>query len=76
MANAGYGCFAKKEFAYSDYRVSEIITGFGRLIHKEMEKIGLERYGFQTVFGFTDSIFIRHCAQTNVCPDKQIALFI
>ena len=39
LANAGYGCFAKKEFAYADYRVSEIITGFGRLIHKEMKKI-------------------------------------
>ena len=60
MANAGYGAFARKEFAYSDYRVSEIITGFGRLIHKKMEKIGFERYGFQTVFGFTDSVFIRH----------------
>ena len=34
LANAGYGAFARKEFAYSDYRVSEIITGYGRLIHK------------------------------------------
>jgi hypothetical protein len=25
-----------------------------------MEKMGFENYGFQTVFGFTDSIFIRH----------------
>jgi DNA polymerase elongation subunit (family B) len=60
LANASYGAFARKEFAYSDYRVSEIITGYGRLTHKQMEKIGFERYGFQTVFGFTDSIFIRH----------------
>jgi DNA polymerase I len=60
LANAGYGAFAQKEFAYSDYRVSEIITGFGRIIHKKMEKMAFERYGFQTVFGFTDSIFVRH----------------
>jgi DNA polymerase elongation subunit (family B) len=61
LTNAGYGDFARKEFAYSDYRVSEIITGYGsRLIHKQMEKIGFEHYGFQTVIGFTDSIFIRH----------------
>jgi DNA polymerase elongation subunit (family B) len=60
LANAGYGAFARKEFAYSDYRVSEIITGYGRQIHKQMQKIGFERYGFQTVLGFTDSIFIRH----------------
>jgi DNA polymerase, archaea type len=65
LANAGYGAFARKEFAYSDYRVSEIITGYGRLIHKQMEKIGFERYGFQTVFGFTDSIFIRHNDSAN-----------
>jgi hypothetical protein len=26
-----------------------------------MEKIVFECYGFQTVYGFTDSIFIRHC---------------
>ncbi len=60
LANAGYGAFAQKEFAYYDYRVSEIITGFGRLIHKKMEQIGFEKYGFQTVFGFTDSIFVKH----------------
>jgi DNA polymerase elongation subunit (family B) len=76
LANAGYGCFAKKEFAYSDYRVSEIITGFGRLIHKELEKIGHERYGFQTIFGFTDSIFIRYGNQSNTNPDEQIVSFI
>jgi hypothetical protein len=34
--------FARKEFAYSDYGVSEIITGYGsRLINKQMEKMGL-----------------------------------
>jgi DNA polymerase elongation subunit (family B) len=37
LANAGYGTFAQKEFAYYDYRVSEIITGFGRIIHKKIE---------------------------------------
>jgi DNA polymerase elongation subunit (family B) len=65
LANAGYGAFVRKEFAYSDYRVSEIITGYGRLIHKQMEKMGFERYDFQTVFGFTDSIFIRHLRADN-----------
>jgi DNA polymerase, archaea type len=63
LANAGYGAFAQKEFAYYDYRVSEIITGFGRLIHKKMEQMGF-RNGFQTVFGFTDSIFVRHYNNT------------
>jgi hypothetical protein len=30
LANSDYDAFARKEFAYSDYRVSEIITGYGR----------------------------------------------
>jgi DNA polymerase elongation subunit (family B) len=51
LANAGYGAFARKEFAYSDYRVSEIITGYGRLIHKQMEKIGFERMAFRLCLG-------------------------
>jgi DNA polymerase, archaea type len=65
LANSGYGAFAQKEFAYSDYRVSEIITGYGRIIHKKMEQMGFEHYGFQTVFGFTDSIFVRHNSNNN-----------
>jgi hypothetical protein len=38
-----------------------------------MEKIGFEHYGFQTVFGFTDSIFIRHdeSANTTTGSSKQ-----
>ena len=80
LANAGYAAFARKEFAYSDYRVSEIITGYGRLIHRQMEKMGFEHYGFQTVFGFTDSIFIRHAAPayaTTTDPSNQrIAKFL
>jgi DNA polymerase, archaea type len=59
LANAGYGVFARKEFEYSDYRVSEIITGFGRLTHKKMQQLGFN-YGFETIYGFTDSIFVRH----------------
>jgi DNA polymerase elongation subunit (family B) len=80
LANAGYGAFARKEFAYSYYRVSEIITGYGRLIHKQMEKMGFECYGFQTVFSFTDSIFIRHQAVANttteVPSNQYIAQFL
>jgi len=76
LANAGYGAFARKEFAYSDYRVSEIITGYGRLIHKQMEKMGFEHYGFQTVFGFTDSIFIRHAHADNTTTTDSLKQYI
>jgi hypothetical protein len=29
LGNVGYAAFARKDFAYPDYRVSEIITGYG-----------------------------------------------
>ena len=49
-----------------------------------MEKIGFENYGFQTVFGFTDSIFIRHSTasaadaniRTSNSSKQYIALFL
>ena len=62
LANAGYGVFAMETFDFSDYRVSELITGYGRLIHKQLQKIALEKYGLETVFGFTDSIFIKNAS--------------
>ncbi|MFZ0896324.1 MAG: DNA polymerase domain-containing protein [Candidatus Nitrosopolaris sp.] len=60
LANAGYGVFAREEFDFSDYRVSELITGYGRLIHKQLHKMASEKYGLEPIFGFTDSIFIKN----------------
>jgi len=60
LANAGYGVFGREEFDFSDYRVSELITGYGRLIHKQLQKIASEKYGLESIFGFTDSIFIKN----------------
>ena len=37
-----------------------------------MEKMGFEHYGFQTVFGFTDSIFIRHHGTASTAVDNTI----
>jgi DNA polymerase elongation subunit (family B) len=62
LANEGYGVFTMETFDFSDYRVSELITGYGRLIHKQLQKIALEKYGLETVFGFTDSIFIKNAS--------------
>ena len=35
-----------------------------------MEKISVESYGFQTVLGFTDSIFIRHDVFANTTTES------
>ena len=37
-------------------------TDYGRLIQKELQKISLEKYGLEIVFGFTDSIFIKNAS--------------
>jgi DNA polymerase, archaea type len=81
LANAGYGVFAREEFDFSDYRVSELITGYGRLIHKQLQKIASEKYGLETIFGFTDSIFIKNAGIETIngliteCKNKyQVAL--
>ena len=76
LANAGYGCFAKKEFAYADYRVSEIITGFGRLIHKELKKIGQEDMAFRQYLVLQIQYLSVMVIQTNTNPDEQIVSFI
>jgi hypothetical protein len=57
----------KLSFTYYDYRVSEIITRFRKLVQK-MEYMGSERYAFQTVYGFTDSNFVRYNTQTPYKP--------
>jgi hypothetical protein len=41
-----------------------------------MEKIGFECYGFQTVFGFTDSMFIRHVPADNTLTTESSKLSI
>ena len=71
LINGCYGLFGSEEFRYADYRVAEITTAFGRetLIH--MQKIAKEVYGFDIIYGDTDSIFV-----TNVTDENDIKKFI
>jgi hypothetical protein len=76
MSLAGYGVFAMETFDFSDYRVSEVITGYGRLIHKQRQKNSFRKVWFrhgiwfyiyisQTLSGsshFTDSILIKNAS--------------
>ncbi|MGB8933502.1 MAG: hypothetical protein WCC17_00175 [Candidatus Nitrosopolaris sp.] len=39
-----------------------MITGYGRLIHKQIQKMASEKYGLETIFGFTDSIFMKNAS--------------
>ena len=59
FANSFYGVFGNSNFTFSDYRVAELITFFGRKFHRYMEKTAREKFGLEVVYGFTDSIFVK-----------------
>ncbi len=57
LINGGYGLFGNKDFKYSDVRVAELITAYGRDILSTMQEIA-KSLGFEVVAGDTDSLFL------------------
>ena len=61
LANAAFGVYGNPNFKYTNYKVAETITAFGRLVHEDMIKLcSEERFGFEVVFGFTDGILVKN----------------
>ncbi|WP_148686800.1 DNA polymerase domain-containing protein [Candidatus Nitrosocosmicus hydrocola] len=58
LINGCYGLFGSEFFEFSDYRVSELTTAFGRRTLGYMKHIAEEVYGFNVIAGDTDSIFV------------------
>jgi DNA polymerase I len=58
FANTGFGLFANDYFEFSNYRVAECITGEGRRLHRQMERLA-KSFDLDIVFGFTDSVFVK-----------------
>lgn len=71
LINSIYGLFGSKFFEFSDYRVAELTTAFGRQTLAYMKHIAEEVYGFEVVYGDTDSIFV-----TNVRNENNINKFL
>jgi DNA polymerase elongation subunit (family B) len=71
LINGCYGLFGSEFFEFSDYRVAELTTAFGRQTLQYMQHIAKEVYGFDIVYGDTDSIFV-----TNVKKENDIMKFI
>lgn len=71
LINGCYGIFGSTFFEYSDYRVAELTTAFGRHALQHMQHIAKEVYDFNVIYGDTDSIFI-----TGVRKDNDIMKFI
>lgn len=58
LINGIYGLFGSRFFEFSDYRIAELTTAFGRQTLEYMQHIAKEVYGFHVIYGDTDSIFI------------------
>jgi DNA polymerase, archaea type len=71
LINGCYGLFGSEFFEFADYRVAELTTAFGRLTLAHMKHIAEEVYGFEVVYGDTDSIFV-----TNVKNERYINKFL
>jgi DNA polymerase elongation subunit (family B) len=71
LINGIYGLFGSDFFAFSDYRVAEITTAFGRQILEYMRHIAEQVYGLTVIYGDTDSIFV-----TNVRKENDINKFL
>ena len=71
LINGIYGLFGTDFFEFADYRVAELTTAFGRKVLQYMKETAKEVYGFDVIYGDTDSIFV-----TNIKDIKLIDKFI
>jgi DNA polymerase elongation subunit (family B) len=65
LINGVYGLFGSKFFEFSDYRIAELTTAFGRQTLEYMQHIAKEVYVFQIIYGDTDSIFVTGVRKEN-----------
>jgi DNA polymerase elongation subunit (family B) len=71
LINGVYGLFGSKFFEFSDYRVAELTTVFGRQTLQYMQHIAEEVYGLKVIYGDTDSIFV-----TGIHKENDIKKFL
>ena len=71
LINGIYGLFGTDFFEFSDFRVAELTTAFGRKILQYMRETAKQVYNFDVIYGDTDSIFV-----TNISNIEFINKFI
>ncbi len=71
LINGCYGLFGSEFFVFTDYRVAELTTAYGRYTLSYMKHIAKKEYGFDVIAGDTDSIFV-----TNVKNKSDIDKFL
>jgi DNA polymerase, archaea type len=60
LINGGYGVFGNSDFAFYDPRVAELVTAAGRCELANMQDIANHEYGFEIIYGDTDSLFLNN----------------
>jgi DNA polymerase I len=60
LINGGYGVFGNEHFKYYDPRVAELVTAAGRYMLFEMQSTANDVYGFEIIYGDTDSLFLNN----------------
>ena len=60
--NSLYGLFGDPTFPYSDYRLAELTTSYGKLMLGDMESMA-EQHGYTVIGGDTDSIIVVNDAE-------------
>jgi hypothetical protein len=65
FANSGYGTFGQVYFEYYDFRVVELITGFGRHTLLGLREL-LNKRGIEILYGDTDSLFVKNSGDKNL----------
>jgi DNA polymerase, archaea type len=66
LINGIYGLFGSDFFAFSNYRVAELTTAFGRQILEYMRHIAENVYGLNVIYGDADSIFVTNVRNENI----------
>ena len=66
LINGIYGLFGTDFFEFADYRVAELTTAFGRKVLQYMKETAKEVYGFDVIYGDTDSIFVTNITNTEL----------
>lgn len=60
LINGGYGVFGSADYSYYDPRVAELVTAAGRYILSKMQYSANYDYGFEIIYGDTDSLFLNN----------------
>jgi DNA polymerase elongation subunit (family B) len=66
LINGGYGVFGNKDYSFYDPRVAELVTAAGRYILSEMQHSANYDYGFEIIYGDTDSLFLNNTSNKSL----------